>query len=163
MRFIQHITLLLFFIMMTSCGNNNKSDSSNDAKQYSVKLSPVNEVELLEEATLRFTLYGAIKDFTDGDATILRDDEFTLTSIPEVIIATWPDNDFQLIDNPPVSSASEAIYFFNLSIDINNDGLICEGDYIFDYENTSFWSIESKPTDIIEIYVRDIKQGCSSY
>jgi len=152
------IVIVAIALLLGACGGD--SDDSSEMLKVNILSNTAPE---FEKATLRFTIFGAEENFQDGYATIIYDNEFTINEIPSTVLVEWPANDYQLIFNPPVNSPDDAIYFFNLTVDINNDGLICEGDYIRDFESSPFYTFGGSPPEEVELYVRELMQGCNYY
>jgi len=76
-----------------------------------------------------------------------------IKKLPSIFILKWPKNAYLLIKNPAVKSKVNAIYYFSVDIDMNNDGLLCNSDYRQDFKNTPFYTINSMPSVITDFYV----------
>jgi len=56
---------------------------------------------------------------------------------------------------PPVSNSSNAKYFLGLAVDVNDDGLICAGDYIEDFNNNSSTGLTGPSSSPITIQLQE--------
>lgn len=77
---------------------------------------------------------------------------------PSTIDVAWSEYDYQLINNPPVAQRADAIYYFRVSIDADNDGVICTGDLTQDYDKTPFFTVDDIPSETVEFHLRPAAQ-----
>jgi len=156
MPILIRIILLVFSIgTVISCGNDSGLERSGF---YNIQID-YSEVVVFDDASIKIGLYGTDRTVSGNSATLISESILNLREIPSNLSLRWPDNDYQLIDSPPVRAEEDAVYYFSLAIDSNNDGLLCDGDYRQDYDMTPFFTLAGIPIDVVLIHVNVINNG----
>ncbi len=142
--------IIFLFSFLYSCGGGDNSTSPRGA--YKMTINQEQNITFTD-AKIKIIIYGSHNTVQDNSATVVSETIMNIEKLPSTILLSWPDNAYKLIDNPPVKSKENALYYFSISIDENNDGLLCSNDYRQDYSKTPFYTINSKPSGITDIYM----------
>ncbi len=146
------LLIALPIFLMTACGGDSNSEEPVDPLSYSIKIESQEEIEL-DNAQIRIRLFGTHRHVADNEATLISDSVQSIDKVPTTIDLQWPENDYQLIDSPPVSVQEDAEYYLTIRIDSDGDSVICSGDFVQDYDKTPFTRINGIPSEPIEFYI----------
>jgi hypothetical protein len=141
--------IILLYVIISSCGG---GDSSSTGNSYTIKVNHDSSV-IFNNAKIKIILLGTDKTIQDNTATVISETIINIEKLPSSLILTWPDSAYKLINNPAVKSKENAVYYFSINIDENNDGLLCNNDYQQDYTKIPFKTISNKPSEITNFYV----------
>ncbi len=144
--------------ILASCGGDSSSDDPVDSLSYNIQLVGQEDVEL-DSANIKVKLYGTDRNVADNQATLISETVLELDRIPSSIDLTWPENAYQLIDEPPVNAKEDATYYLNITIDSDGDGIVCSGDLMRDFDETPFFTMNEMPTESLEFNVTVISDG----
>lgn len=150
------------FALLTACGADLEVQDESPTKElnpsFSIHIMNPSDI-VITDGRLKLQLYGTDRRVQDNSATLISEVEHNVTSIPLSLRMSWPEDSYNLIDNPPVAQQEDAVYYVRLSIDANNDGVLCQDeDYIQDYEKTPFFTLEEPPSEPIEFHIRPAEQ-----
>lgn len=163
---------LLICIFLTSCSLNTSDDlvpqivddQNSNASSYSVALKG-DDAAVSKPSQLVYRLYGYDPFLADISATLVYEKIITVDTLPTTVTLEWPANASSLI-RPSVSDVDSARFYFNLQVDINMDGQLCNGDLAQDYSQTDFFTVKSPPTEVVQYYLTKIdrlNERCDGY
>ena len=150
------VMVAMSILFVASCSGGLSSDYSVDPLSYSIQINGKEGVEF-DRARIKVKLFGTARNVADNAATLISESVLAIGQIPSTINLRWPENDYQLIDSPPVSAQEGAIYYLSITIDYNGDSVICTGDFVQNYDETPFTTINGMPLETIEFHVTATK------
>ena len=136
--------LLTVAILSSACAN------KDIASPYQIELLHNGQPPQLQNAKVKVKLYGTNIIATGNKATLLSETITDVNAIPSIITLAWPENTHQLIAEPAGIQPTDAGYYLNVSIDVNNDGLFCLGDLRQDFNQTAFQMMANKPQTALQ-------------
>lgn len=129
------------------------SACDDDDNRYSIRLEGDSAI-VFSNANAKILLFGINSTFQDNPATVIDVNILPVNKLPVQFDLTWPQDAESLIDTPPVTEAGQARYYFSVSVDIDGDGMICQGDLIRDFDQTPFLSFSERPTSTTTIVMK---------
>ena len=142
---------------VTACAENGQQNS------YQLSLNVAEQVQL-DNAKAIIKLYGVNRMVAGNKATLLAEEQVSITELPTDIQLVWPTDAHTLITEPSVQDASEADYYFNIMVDTNNDGKLCQGDLRQDFAKTPFTKLTAKPEQGLSYQLTPVTEtSCDAY
>ncbi len=127
-------------------------EAGND-ERYSVSLE--GEATLFNDAKARVVLFGINSTFVDQPGTLIDEIILAVTDLPVLYELDWPKDAHTLIQNPPVTDPSNARYSLFVTIDVDGDGMMCQGDLRRDYDVSPNVSFSARPTGTTTIVMTE--------
>lgn len=142
---------------VTACADHDQQHS------YQLALNVAEQVQL-DNAKAIIKLYGVNRMAAGNKATLLAEEQVSITELPTAIQLVWPTDAHKLITEPSVPDASEADYYFNIMVDTNNDGQLCQGDLRQDFAKTPFTKLTGKPEQSLSYQLTPVTEtSCNAH
>lgn len=103
-------------------------------KSIIVKLTTKPTEQLTPRSRVKVELYGYNKWGADAPATLLTSFIKNISGTPSEVEFAFPNDGYKNIRFIPVECPIEAGYYLDVTIDINGDGKLCDGDLSQDYD-----------------------------
>ncbi len=141
-------SLICLIGVLALCGACNDDDD-----RYSVEIE--GQAALSNDAKVRIQLFGIDANIADAPASLIDGQIFPVISLPELYELNWPRNAESLIQNPPVNPSSQPRFYLFVTLDVDGDGMLCQGDLVRDRDATPSENLSERPTSTITVVMKE--------